>query len=65
MYISVAYSRTHGFLKWCEARRPGNDAGKPSAAKPIAVIESSSDDCEAIEERPHRPGLVPGVGTSS
>ena len=64
MYISIAYSRAHGFLKWCEACRPGNDADEPDGAAPVAVTEPPCDDHEAQEERPHLPWLVPGVGTS-
>jgi hypothetical protein len=64
MYISVAYSRTHGFLKWCEAHEPSSNDADPGAAKQVATIESSSDDREAMEERSHEPWLVPGVGSS-
>jgi hypothetical protein len=64
MYISVAYSRAHGFLKWCEACRPDNDANEADCAAPIAVSEPPRDVHEAIKEHPHQPWLVPGVGIS-
>jgi hypothetical protein len=64
MYISVAYGRTHGFLKWLEAHRPGNDDDEPGGATPIAIDEPSDDGHEAMQAPPHQPWQVPGVGTS-
>jgi hypothetical protein len=61
MYISVTYSRTHGFLKWWEAHQPGNDNDEPGGATPIAIAEPPSDDREAMEEPPHQPWLAPGA----
>jgi hypothetical protein len=64
MYISLAYSRTHGFLKWSESHRPGNDDDEPGGATPIAINKLHRDEREDLEEPPHQPWLVPGVGTS-
>ena len=65
MYISLANSRTHGFKKWSDGERPGNDDNDDSGgAPPIAVTEPSCDDREAVKEPPHQPWLVPGVGNS-
>ena len=44
MYISVAYSRTQGFLKWCEAHQPSSDADKPDSAAPVAITEPPRDE---------------------
>jgi hypothetical protein len=63
MYIYLANSRTHGFKKWSEGHRPVNDDDS-GGATPIAVVQLPCDDAEAIEELPHRPWQVPGVGTS-
>lgn len=60
MYISVAYSRTYGFLKWCEAHQPSSDADKPDGAAPVAITELPRDNHEAIQRAPHQPWLVPG-----
>jgi hypothetical protein len=64
MYISMAYSRARGFREWSEAHRPGNDDDEPGGATPIAIDEPPRGDREAIEEPPHQPWQVPGVGTS-
>lgn len=64
MYISTAYSRTHGFLRWLESHRPGNDDDEPGGASPIAVDEPTRDARDAIKEPPRQPWQVPGVGTS-
>jgi len=52
MYISVAYSRTQGFLKWYEAHQPSSDADKPDDAAPVAITEPPRDDLEAIQPPP-------------
>ena len=44
MYISVAYSRTQGFLEWCEAHQPSSDADKPDSAAPVAITEPPRDE---------------------
>ena len=64
MHISLAYSRSHGFLKWSETHRPGNDDDEPGGATPLAVNEPHGDGRAAVEEQPHQPWLIPGVGTS-
>jgi hypothetical protein len=64
MYISVAYSRTHGFLKWCEAHQPTSGDDEPDGDAPVAITETARDVHKAIRERPHQPWLVPGVGRS-
>ena len=64
MYISLTNSRTQGFKKWSDAHQPDNDDDSPGGATPIAVTEPPRDDRGAIEEPPHHPWLVPGVGKS-
>jgi hypothetical protein len=64
MYISLANSPASGFKKWSDAREPDNDAYNPGGALPIAVTEPPRDDREAVQEEPHRPWIVPGVGGS-
>jgi hypothetical protein len=66
MYISLAHSRTHGFMKWLDAHPPRNDDDNPGGATPIAVVDPPSDDHETMEDAPapHRPWRVPGVGSS-
>jgi hypothetical protein len=64
MYMSLVNSRMHGFKKFWDAHRPGNDDDDGSGgATPIALAEPC-DDGEVTKEPPHRPWLVPGVGTS-
>jgi hypothetical protein len=65
MYISLADSRARGFAKWLATNRPGNDDDDGSGgATPIGVTEPPDEDSPAIEEPPHQPWAVPGVGTS-
>jgi hypothetical protein len=59
VYISVAYSRTHGLLTWWEADEPGNDNDEPGGATPIAITEPPGDGREPIKEPPHQLWLSP------
>jgi hypothetical protein len=63
MYISLTNSRTNGFAKWSTDHRASNDDDNPGGAIPIAITKPPSDR-EALEEAPHRPWGVPGVGGS-
>jgi hypothetical protein len=57
-------SRTSGFRKWSEAHDP-KIAGARAAAGEAAVVSAPELDqgLTTPEEQPHRPWLVPGVGT--
>ncbi len=64
MRISLADSSAIGFNKWCEA----HDSGRKDKSEPDAgdIATSDQDTDHALmtpPERPHRPWLVPGVGT--
>jgi hypothetical protein len=62
LYISLADSQKNGFNKWCEA----HDANRTSDQGGAADIGPDPDFDSGImtpPERPHRPWLVPGVGT--
>jgi hypothetical protein len=63
MGISVS-SRTSGFRKWLEAHDP-KIVNAPAAAAAAAVIPAPELDqgVTTPKEQPHRPWLVPGVGT--
>jgi len=50
MYISLANSRAHGFLKWSEALRHGNDDDEPGGATPAAIGVSPGDEHDPIME---------------
>jgi hypothetical protein len=63
MYISLA-NHIRDLQGWPVAHRPGNDDDDSGGATPIAVAEPPTDDRDAMEESPHRPWLVPGVGCS-
>ena len=66
MRISLADSRASGFSKWTIACQPGsNDDDQPGGATPIAITAPDLDDpIIALPEQPHRPWIVPGVGTA-
>jgi len=65
MYISLNDSRTSGFRKWSNDHPPNNnndDDDNRGGAMPIAIDEPPCDERGAVEEPPHRPWAVPGVG---
>ena len=65
MYISLGNSSTRGFKKWSDAHPAGNDDDNDSGgATPIALTEPPCEDRAAVEEPPHHPWIVPGVGQS-
>jgi hypothetical protein len=45
-------SRENGFMRWADARRPGNDDDSPGDAAPISITEPPADDREAVQEPP-------------
>jgi hypothetical protein len=60
MRISLTNS---GFDKWLKDHRSSNDNDDNSGgATPIAVREASS--YEEGQEAPHRPWIIPGVGSA-
>jgi hypothetical protein len=62
MGISVN-SRTRGFRKWSEAHDP-QIANAPAAAAAAVIPAPELDQgMTTPKEQPHRPWLVPGVGT--
>jgi hypothetical protein len=61
MFISLAESRTAGFLKWVAAHRLAHDGG---VAKPIALIRPPPDRNALEDDQPHRPWAIPGVGNA-
>jgi hypothetical protein len=66
MFISLERSSAVGFRKWSDSQKPdsnddddpnrGNTAVIAALARPSPVLNNAED--------PHRPWLVPGVGTS-
>jgi hypothetical protein len=64
--MSLPESRANRFTKWSIAYRLGsNDDDQPGGAAPIAITAPDLDDpIIASPEQPHRPWLVPGVGTA-
>jgi hypothetical protein len=59
MYISPINSN---FSKWSKRRGPSNDNyDNTGGATPIAIREPSFYG-EGLEETPHRPWSIPGVG---
>jgi hypothetical protein len=59
MYI---YLTNSGSNKWSKDHGPSNDNDdNTGGATPIAIREPSSDG-EGLEEAPHRPWSIPGVG---
>jgi hypothetical protein len=62
MYISLINSLSGSFGKWSDSDRPYNDAEEDVA--PIPISDPPVDDPAGIPEKPHRPWLVPGAGSS-
>jgi len=65
MRISLAGSCANDFNKWCEVHDAGRK-GDSRTGGDDAVIIANQDHDQAVmtpPERPHRPWLVPGVGT--
>lgn len=63
MFISLAESRTRGFLKWSAVHRPDNDDDDDSGGTtPAALITPSPDRNVLVDDQPHRPWAIPGVG---
>ena len=61
MRISLADSSARGFNKWCETHDCG---GKEKGDGDIATSDQNTGHAVMTPpERPHRPWLVPGVGT--
>ena len=63
MRISLNDSRITGFRRWSEDHQPKNDDENLGGATPITIPEPPGNDF-ALEEPPHRPWAVPGVGRS-
>ena len=66
MQISQPASLALGFKNWSIARPPPNSDrdDNPRGATPIAPTDPDLDDrVFAPPEQPHRPWLVPGLGT--
>jgi hypothetical protein len=65
MTISRVSNLATGFRKWSTAHPPaGNDNDHPGGATPIALTAPKLDNqVIAPPEQPHRPWLVPGMGT--
>jgi hypothetical protein len=70
MYISDKRSCTYGHKKWSDAHQ--SEVKKPSVGRDVSagigdgVVAANPDLDDAVitpAERPHRPWLVPGVGT--
>lgn len=56
MFISLAETRTAGFLKWSAVHRPDNDDDADSgSAKPTALIGPPPDRNAPVDDQPHRP----------
>lgn len=63
MFISLAESRTRGFLKWSAVHRPDNDDDDDSGGTtPAALITPSPDRNVLVDDQPHRPWAIPGFG---
>jgi hypothetical protein len=64
MQIFLTSSRRDDFRQWSKEHRAGsNDDDVPGGATPIAIAAPLAD-YDPLEERPHRPWLIPGVGGS-
>ncbi len=64
MRISLADSWARGFNKWCEAHDAGRNGEGRAVAGDVAISHQKNDLAVMTPpERPHRPWLVPGVGT--
>jgi hypothetical protein len=70
MYISLKRSCAYGYKKWSDVHQP--EVEKPAIGKDVradagdAVVAADPDLDDTVitpSERPHRPWLVPGVGT--
>ncbi len=64
MYISLADSRTNGFVKWAETYQPEKLGGAPERAGEDGVIPAPplAQGATTLAEQLHRPWLVPGAG---
>jgi len=65
MYISLENSNASGFKRWSIDHPPGrNDDDHSGGATPIPVAVPDLDEAMmAPPEQPHRPWIVPGMGT--
>jgi hypothetical protein len=64
MVISLASRDINGFRKWSRKHPPtSNDDDNPGGATPIALVAAPSDR-DTMEDRRHRPWVIPGVGGS-
>jgi hypothetical protein len=67
MRISLADSCANGFNKWCDMHDSGQeDDGRGGAYGTIIIADQDPDQAVVTPPKwPHRPSLVPGVGTLS
>ncbi len=64
VHISLSDSFAHGFNKWCAAHDAGRKANSRAGADNITIADKDADDLVTTPPGgPHRPWLVPGVGT--
>lgn len=64
MEVSLASSGVNDFEKWSIDHPPtSNDDDSPGGATPIALVVPSADR-DPVNDIPHRPWVVPGVGGS-
>jgi hypothetical protein len=65
MTASQVTNLATGFMKWSITHPPAtNDDDHPGGATPIALTAPELDEpLMAPAEQPHRPWLVPGMGT--
>ena len=66
MTVSQGVNLVNGFRKWSAAHVPASndDGDHPGAGTPVALAQSELDEpIMAPSEQPHRPWLVPGMGT--
>ena len=64
MRISLADSSARGFNKWCETYDSGRKDHRDAGTGDIATSDQNTGHAVMTpSERPHRPWLVPGVGT--
>ena len=64
MRISLADSSARGFNKWCKTHDSGRTDHRDADTGDIAISDQNTDHpIMTPPERPHRPWLVPGVGT--
>jgi hypothetical protein len=64
MYISLSTSRAGGFKKWSNDHPASNDDDDNSGGATPIAIKKPPFDRPAVNELPHRPWVIPGVGGS-